>query len=261
MSTGDSDPVQPSQTSAPDPATPVEKQSTFRRLGSLGPLAIATAVLPPIGFVTVLSQLNNLAPWLKSHHDLGIFIYIGMFVILAGIALLPTHAAAILGGWAFGFEHGYPAAMAGFLGGALVGYSIARPAAGRRVVDLIEENPKWKAVYQALLGSGFWKTLLIVTLLRLPPNSPFAVTNLVLAATRVPLPAYTLGTLLGMAPRIGLVVWLSAHASQLDLGMGKDRWIFVVGLVALLVTLAVIGSIAWRAVDRVTRQQTAAKPT
>ena len=97
-----------------------------------------------------------------------------------------------------------------------------------------------------------------MTLLRLPPNSPFAITNLVLAATRVPLLPFTLGTLLGMAPRIGLIVWLSAHASQLDLGIGKDLTIFLVGLVVLLLTLAVIGSIAWRAVDRVTRQQTAA---
>jgi uncharacterized membrane protein YdjX (TVP38/TMEM64 family) len=240
----------------PPAAPPADGSGTFRRLGSVGPLAIAASVFPLIGFVTVLSQLNNLAPWLKSHAETGVAIYIALFIVLAGIALLPTHAAAILGGWAFGFSEGYPAAMAGFLGGALVGYGIARPAAGRRVVDLIDEHPKWKAVYVALLGSGFWKTLGIVALLRLPPNSPFAITNLVLAATRVALIPYALGTLIGMAPRIGLVVWLSSHASQLDLGIGKDRWILVGGAVIAILVLAIIGTIAKRAVARVTQTHT-----
>ena len=158
----------------------------------------------------------------------------------------------------FGYAAGLPTALAAAGGAAMVGYVLSGRVSGRRVMEAIEENPRWHAVHGALVGGGFWKTLLIVALLRLPPNSPFAVTNLVLAATRVALLPFMLGTLLGMAPRIGLVVWLSAHASQLDLTIGKDLRVFIVGLVALIVALAVIGSIAWRAVDRVTRQQAAA---
>jgi MFS family permease len=42
--------------------------------------------------------------------------------------------------------------------------------------------------------------VLIVTLVRLPPNSPFAITNLVLASAGVPRPVYLLGTAI-------MVVW------------------------------------------------------
>ncbi|MBI5864916.1 MAG: TVP38/TMEM64 family protein [Planctomycetes bacterium] len=224
----------------------------YQRLGAVGPLAIAASTLPLVGLIAIISQLNAVAPWLKSHDSLGVAMYVGGFALLAGVAILPTHAAAILGGWAFGFAIGYPAALAGFLGGALLGYSIARPAAGTRVTALISEHPKWKAVYDALLGSGVLKSLLIVALLRLPPNSPFAITNLVFAATRVPLIPFAVGTLLGMAPRIGLIVWAAHQASALDLKAGPGRWTLAIGIAVTLAVLAIVGSLAKRAIDRVT---------
>jgi uncharacterized membrane protein YdjX (TVP38/TMEM64 family) len=233
----------------PQPDEPAFARA-FRRLGPAGWLAVAATFLPLLGTVTLLTSLTRLAPWLESHQTTGLAIYIAGFALLSGIAILPTHASAILGGWAFKFAEGFPAAMAGFLGGALIGYSIARRASGDRAVKLIEENPKWRAVYDALLGSGFWKTMLIVALLRLPPNSPFALTNLVLAATRVPLFAFIVGTLIGMMPRISLVVYLASHASELDFSLGKSWGMLAGGIVVLLIVFAIIGHIAKRAIDR-----------
>lgn len=227
----------------------------LRRLGPAGVLGIVSVTLPLVGLVTLVSVLGTLAPWLRGHAEVGIAIYVVGFSVLAGIAVLPTHAAAIAGGWAFGFAVGLPAALAGFVGGSLIGYAIARPTAGDRVTRLIEENPKWKAVYDALLRSGFWRALAIVTLLRLPPNSPFAVTNLLLASTGVPLPVYALGTLFGMMPRITVIVWIASHVAQLEFSSAGGWWTTAIGVVITLFVLAVIGSIAQRAIQRVTAQQ------
>lgn len=225
--------------------------AVFRRLGPTGWLAVASALLPVLGTVTLITLLSDLAPWLASHQEVGVAIYIAGFALLSGVAILPTHASAILGGWAFKFAQGFPAAMAGFVGGAIIGYAIARTASGDRALRLIRENPKWHAVHAALLASGFWKTLLIVALLRLPPNSPFALTNLVLAATGVPLTIFLLGTFVGMMPRIALVVYLASHASQLDFSLGKSWGMLFGGIAVLLVVFAIISHIARRAIDRV----------
>ncbi len=151
--------------------------------------------------------------------------------------------------------------MAGFLGGSLIGYAVAKPTAGERVLALIDERPKWKVVRKALLESGFGRMLLIITLLRLPPNSPFAITNLVLASVRVPLGAYVLGTLLGMAPRTAIVLYLAAQISQKFSEHAKDAaqagkpwWYIAAGVGLSILALAVIGLMANRALEKMTSE-------
>ena len=50
---------------------------------------------------------------------------------------------------------------------------------------LIDGHPKWGVVRRALVDARPARTVFLVALLRFPPNSPFAFTNLVLAATGV----------------------------------------------------------------------------
>jgi uncharacterized membrane protein YdjX (TVP38/TMEM64 family) len=239
-----------------DPAAPPHAARDFRtvvrRLGAAGPLAIIAAALPAIGFVTLLSTLRIVGPWLKAQNGLGLALYVLVFAVCSGLAIFPTNAQSILGGWAFGFAVGFPAAMGGVLGGGLIGYTVARRATGDRVVRLIAEQPKWKAVHDALLGGRFWKTLLVITLVRLPPNSPFAITNLVLAATRAPLAAYTLGTLLGLAPRTAAAVFLAARFKELSFAEAQPIWMWGATAALTVVAVAIIGYIANRAVARVT---------
>lgn len=161
--------------------------------------------------------------------------------------MLPTYAPSLLGGWAFGSVFGVAAALAGFLGAALVGYAVARRVSGDRLDVLLSQHTKWNAVYDALVRSGFWKALLIVTLLRLPPNAPFAATNVTMAALRVPLGPYLLGTLAGLAPRTSAVVFLGASLSTLDFSSGRQAGWFATGVVVTFVALGVIGWMARRA--------------
>lgn len=246
---------------AADAFIPPRMKEIFRRLGPVGPLALIAASLPAIGGFALLGMMGWLAPWLRGHEGAGIGLYVAGFAILAGLAVLPTYAQSVMGGFAFGAVVGSLAALAGIFGAAMIGYVIARRASGDRVMGLIDEQPKWRAVYDALVGGSFRKTLLIVTLLRVPHNSPFAITNLVLAATRVNPLAYAVGTIIGIAPRTVVAAVIGAGLSTWDLAGAKNKWLLIGGIVVTLVVFGIIGSIANRAVQRVTRQnETASDP-
>ena len=89
-------------------------------------------------------------------------------------------------------------------------------------------------------------------LLRIPPQSPFAATNFVLATSRAPLGAYMLATVAGLLPRTALAVWAAASASTLDFADSKRIWSYSIGLVVTIVIIAVIGHMAKQAIKRVT---------
>ncbi len=229
----------------------------MRRLGPASVLAVLSLSLPALGGIALLWYINPIADWLVGHERAGLVVYAAAFAVLAGLALLPTYAQSILGGWAFGFGLGFPAALAGFFGGALLGYGVAHHASGDRVETLLREKPRWLAVRDALVGTGFWRALGMVALLRLPPNSPFAATNLVMSSVRVPLGAYLTGTLIGMAPRTGAAVWIAAgfreRFSSLAEGLDQPKpwWMFGVSIALLVLALGVIGHVANKAVARV----------
>lgn len=213
-------------------------------------MAIVSATLPAIGGFLLLGLLKTIEPHLRSLGEVGVLLYILLFAALSGLAILPTYAQAVLGGWVYRFPLGFPAALLGVLGGALIGYVVGLRASGDRVLRIIGEHPKWKVVYEALLGSGFWRTLLIITLVRL--NSPFALTNFVLAATRANLVAYVLGTVLGLGPRTAAAVFIAAGLKELTFERSGQRWLWISGIVVTIVVVLVIGHIASRAVAKVT---------
>lgn len=228
----------------------------LRRLGPAGYLAIAWAAVPALGGFLLLANIGSISEWLVGHREIGLGLYIAIFVFSAGFGLLPTYAQALLGGWAFGLAVGLPAALAGFVGAAMVGYVVARMASEDRAEHLIAENVKARAVRDALIGHGFWKTLGIVTLLRIPPNSPFAITNLVMASTGVPKRIFVIGTAVGMAPRTAIAVYLATQVQDLtDESVPKPMWLKITGVVSVVVVFIVLYMIGDRAVKRVTQSE------
>lgn len=224
----------------------------FRRLGPAGPLAVVISTFPPIGGFVLIGLLSRIAPWMRTHWTEALIIYVAGFAFLAAMAVLPTYACAILGGWTFGFWVGFPAGMVAFCSAALIAYLVSAMAAGDRILQIIREHPRWEAVRAALLGCGFWKAFWIITLLRLPPTSPFAAANFVLGTTRAPLAAYLLGTFVGMAPRTAVAVWAAAHASTLDFKSSGQTWLWIAGVIVTVAVVAIIGNLANKAIKRVT---------
>lgn len=217
-------------------------------------MAVLATVAPPLSGVLLLGTLNHVGPWLRAHQEWGALLYVAGFAVFGGLALLPTHAPSVLAGWAFGVAAGVPLALGGFLGASLLGYALARRISGDRLAALLAQHSTWSAVYDALVRSGFWKGVLIVFLLRLPPNSPFAASNLAMAGLRVPFVPYGLGTLLGLAPKTSAMVVAGAGLSVLDLSNRTQTGWFAAGLALTFVALGTLGVLSRAALRRVERE-------
>lgn len=236
------------------------QQVSFKEFGRAGPAALIAALLPAIGGFVLLGSMPVVGPRLAELGGIGIALYIAVFALTSGFAILPTYAQAALGGWAFGPVVGTLAALGGFIGGSLVGYTTARAVAGDDALAPIRARPKWNAVYEAFVSpeqtlAAKLRTLGIVTLIRVPPNSPFALTNLLMSSAKVPIPAFLLGTAVGMLPRTALVVWIGSSVEALtkdSLNDARPGWLLWVGIgvsVVVLFSLAKIGDSAIRRVS------------
>lgn len=241
------------------PDSPPQHEVRFRDFGRAGWVAILAAVLPAAGGFALLGFMPQVAGFLNDLGPAGFALYVVAFAITSGLAILPTYAQAALGGYAFGLVGGVPGAMLGFVGGSAIGYAMARLTAGDDANKAIEDHPKWRAVRDAFvkmdrdeskpgIQAGFLRTLGIVTLVRFPPNSPFALTNLLMASVRVPKLVFLIGTAIGMLPRTALVVYIGSlvegELSKDALSSARPGWLLPVGIglsIAVLITLAALG--------------------
>jgi uncharacterized membrane protein YdjX (TVP38/TMEM64 family) len=209
-------------------------------------------VWPPLGGFILLATLTKLGPWLRDHGNEGIVIYFLLTGFLMGVSFVPTYSCAILAGWAFGFAVGFPLAVVTITVAGVIAYAIGRWIARDRVLAIVMEHPKWRAVVESLLGQSRGRTLLVVTLLRIPPQSPFAIINFALAAAKVRLLEYNFGTILGVIPRTALATYAAAKLEQLRFKDVGDIWYLVFAIVATLIVCIILGILGNRALRQVT---------
>jgi uncharacterized membrane protein YdjX (TVP38/TMEM64 family) len=232
--------------------------SLYRGMVRLGPAGVLTAIAsvsPLIGGFVILGLVQHIAPAIRGLGAVGALIYVIAFWFLGGFAIVPTYAYSGVGGWTFGVVNGFWLAMAAFAGASWAGYAFADWLGGDRAARMLEEHPKWVAVRHALVGRGFWRTLWIVALIRLPPTSPFSFVCYVMAIARVPMAAYLLGTLVGLAPRTLAVVVAFANLEQLDFSRPQEAWLRIAGILATIVVVYVITRIGQNAVRGITGEQ------
>lgn len=234
----------------------------WRRLGPTRWVGLLWATAPALMGFALLASFGPVSDWFGSWGASGIYVYAIIFAAAAGSGMLPTYAQSLLGGWVFGFWYGWAGAMFGFTAAAVIGYFIAQRASHHRVERLVESDDRARAVRDALVGRGWLRTLGIVALIRVPPNSPFALTNLAMATTGVRLAPYTVGTCIGMAPRTAVAVWFGAMAQASgardiqEYIHEKAGWWYALGSFALMFAmLAIIGAIANHALKHVTGQR------
>jgi len=233
------------------------RRADFRDLGPAGVLAVIWILCPAALGFALLASLSPATEWLTSLGAWGPVVFAVVFAVTSGLGLLPTYAQAVVGGWVFGGTLGLTASLAGFVGGAAIGWGTARLVAQHRVEDAIARHPHARVVQGALMGRGWWRTASLVTLIRVPPNSPFALTNLVLAACGIRFGMHVAATAVGMTPRTAAIVLLAAAGAasgaedlQTFISDGPGPWMLVAGIATLLIALAIIASIARRALSR-----------
>jgi len=216
-------------------------------------LAIAWFTLPLAFSILLFAKLAEITDWLHGNQGAGPWIAAGGFAVCAGFGFLPTYAQAVLMGWVFGTAMGVPISVAGYVGGAVMGYGLSRIVTGNAITRRIDDHPRWRVVRSALVEANPWRTMGLVALLRFPPNSPFAFTNLVLAASGVKFVPMLIGSIAGMLPRTFIAVWVGAQgaatgAKDLKELMEKQGLLaIVIGFVILIGVLVTMQHVGKRA--------------
>ncbi len=241
------------------------REVRFRDFGRAGWVAVVAAVLPAAGGFLLLGFMPQVAGFLNDLGPWGFVLYVAVFAVTSGLAILPTYAQAGLGGYAFGVAGGLPGALLGFVGGSAIGYAMARLTAGDDANKAIDDHPKWSAVRDAFVarrGSrarDLAKTFGIVTLVRVPPNSPFALTNLLMASVRVPMLPYALGTAVGMLPRTALVVYIGSlvegEISSDSIKSAQPGWLLPVGIAVAVLVLMILAWLGDKAIKRAVKAE------
>ncbi len=215
-----------------------------RALGALGPLALFVVVAPALGAMLLVVTEQH---WFGPLEGMGfgaVPLFLAASIILAGLSFVPTHAVSLVGGMLFGATAGSLLAMAGVTGAALLGYLALRRVVGDRALAGLECRPGAAAVHRALVHGGARRTFALVALVRLSPVMPFAGTNLLLAAAGMGLRDFLLGSIVGLAPRVVAVAVAGAGLASLDLDRAADARVALLGAVATVAALWVIGRVA-----------------
>lgn len=180
----------------------------------LGGMCALVLILPLVGAAGLVSQLGGQVEAVKELVDASPWIF-PVFIILGGVviglALVPSHFTSLAAGFLFGLTWGGVAALGAVITGTLLGYTLSRSLAQDQLRLLIDQYPLGRKLADGMIDTGFFQATSAIALARVPPQVPFALGNVLGASCRVPLISLLLGTLIGIAPRVLLVVWIGSE--------------------------------------------------
>ncbi len=208
-------------------------------------LAAAAALLLLAPWRAVLDGLSG---WARAAGPGGVALFVLAYVA-GSLVALPVWPLTVAAGVAYGAWKGFALALAAGVAGAsaafLAGRTVFRGAVARRVA----RDPRLAALDQAVGRQGPF----LVLLLRLSPLFPYNVVNYALSATRLGLPAFAGGSLLGMAPITFAWAWAGATFGSLEGVAGRppagpaERALQGAGLLATVGVVILLGRMARRA--------------
>jgi uncharacterized membrane protein YdjX (TVP38/TMEM64 family) len=191
-----------------------------------------------------LPTFESLLQSIQSWGDYGFagLLLLGLAFIVASLIFVPRPAISLVGGLAFGFA-AVPVAFAGYTVGAIVAFLIARRLLRARVVALIADRPKLRAIMQAIDAEG-WR---LVGLIRIASPIPGSATSYLTGVTGIGLWPYTAATFVGSAPQILAFVSIGALGHTLL----DDPLVSRAQLVFMVVGIALLGAAVWLVTRRV----------
>jgi phosphatidylserine/phosphatidylglycerophosphate/cardiolipin synthase-like enzyme/uncharacterized membrane protein YdjX (TVP38/TMEM64 family) len=183
-------------------------------------LAAAGILLALCGFValalawslTPLSQWADPAfweDWLQSVSGLWAGAAVLGLFILAGLVVFPVTVMIAATAAIFGFWPGFLYAGGGALASAMVTYGIGRWLGPKGLRQFF--GPRVNFLSRSFSRGG----IPAVTLVRIVPVAPFSLINLAAGALRIPVTDYAIGTMIGLAPGVGLMSLLGHNLTEL----------------------------------------------
>lgn len=194
-------------------AFPSTVPSALRQWGPLALLLILALLLPGVGAWMLGESWASGVEALRARGTglIPLFVFLGGLVM--GLAILPSHALSLLGGFLFGWV-GYIWVSLAVALGTCVHWLITRRLSGATLRQALERSTWGQVLARHMLNAGPWKMWLVVALARVAPQVPFALGSVLAASCRVPLGPLLAGTWLGMSPRVLLVVWMGSELAS-----------------------------------------------
>lgn len=223
---------------------------------------LATAALPIVGAIALAANAESIESQLAEWPLLvaaGAVALAG--ALLAGLALLPTHAVSLAMGWLFGPIVGSGLAMLTVAAAAWLGYQVGRALTGSGLSDAMPSDARIARLRSELLDVSPRRTMLLVALLRLSPAAPFAATNVAMSAVAVPWRAFLIGSVIGLAPRVITVALFGSALGRLDFQRPDSPTLLTLGILATIAALAFSAHLARRALSRTLQSHSAAAVT
>ncbi|KAK9902727.1 hypothetical protein WJX75_004090 [Coccomyxa subellipsoidea] len=173
----------------------------------------------------------------------------GLVYAALEVLALPAVPLTMTAGLLFGVGPGVCVVSVASTAAATISFLIARYAARERVAELAQKNARFKAIDRAIGRNG----LKVVTLLRLSPLLPLALSNYLYGLTSVDLPSYVAGSWAGMLP--GTIAYVAAGSYGRALldgsgeGLAVEPWQVAAALGFTAIALAYLGRVAKDALD------------
>ncbi len=231
-----------------------------RILGFFLIAALIAALIFAARYFNVQELLKSALAWIDS---LGFWAPVTFIVIyiLATVLFIPGSILTLGAGVVFGVILGSIYVFIGATLGAAAAFLVGRYLARGWVSKQIENNPKFKAIDQAVAKEG----LKIVLLTRLSPVFPFNLLNYSFGITQVSLKDYFLASI-GMVPGTVMYVYLGSLAGSIaTIGAANQpknpeteraQWVSrLVGFIATVAVTIYVTRIARKALEESVNQE------
>jgi uncharacterized membrane protein YdjX (TVP38/TMEM64 family) len=192
--------------------------------------------------------------WLRTNWEFGTLLFLIGIIVICGLSLIPTNLVSLVGGYAFGFWIGIGVLMSGIVGASIVSFLFGSRISGTRLPEVLSKNIRADSVYKSLLHEKFFRTTLIIALLR-AAFMPFAFTNFLLASARVSIVPFAVGTFIGMLPRTAAAAFAGAGLAQLEIENTRDIVGLAVGVAATFAAIIAIARFSRNALLRITDEE------
>ncbi len=215
--------------------------SIYRPFFLSGGLLVVLLLLIGIWSYTDISQFIDLSSISSILDPLqygftGFAAVVGTF-ILGGFLRIPVTMLMVLTALVFGPWRGSAYSFIGAMGSALILYALGR-SMHKDIIRLLAG--KYLSRLSKTMGR---QTMSMIAALRVVPIAPFTLVNLISGAFRVNIFAYTLGSIIGMAP--GILI-LSFFSDQARLAVQFPSLTNIIAPIAILFIFALIGEIIRR---------------
>jgi uncharacterized membrane protein YdjX (TVP38/TMEM64 family) len=198
---------------------------------------------------------SSLVAWVLFHADTlqsfawfqWLAVYIG-FAVLMAVSVLPNSFVAFLGGFFLNFW-ALPCLLGSYGFSLCLGFWICRQVDGGNFAQSLQNLPQTKKI----LGQLQKDEWLLILLARISPILPFAFVNQILYSTGVKFGTFLWASMLGVLPRMVLMIWLGKESAQLVWVQDHENWYSWQHILQVSLILISIFGVSWLLKKAVTK--------